>query len=210
MSPNFSAFSTLISPLSQEEFFLNYFDQQCFQMSGTPERFAELFTWDDFENVVAYHHFDESRVKLVKGMQNVRLSQPVSNDLIQKYLKEGFTLVIDDVSRKIPQLDALIKGLREELSEAVFMNLYFTPVHSQGFGKHHDMQDVFIFQIEGEKEWHLFSDSTNDSSPQVLSIEKGDVLYIPKGVPHLAKCKDVHSLHLTIGISYKNNFKEML
>jgi ribosomal protein L16 Arg81 hydroxylase len=202
-------FSKLISPLSLEDFFLNYFDQQCVQLSSSPERFSTLFTWHEFEHVMNYHHFDDSKVNLVKGNQKIspipffkQPSQKVSDELIQKHLEDGFTLVIDDISQKNPKLAAFIKNIKSELSEAIFINLYFTPANSQGFKKHMDTQDVFILQIDGEKEWHLFSDADNDLSPQILHLEKGDILYIPKGVPHSAQCKNVYSLHLTLGISF--------
>jgi hypothetical protein len=77
---------------------------------------------------------------------------------------------------------------------------------------------VFILQIDGSKEWNVFTDTLKyplktekssqlqppDESPDLNCIlEPGDVLYIPRGHWHYALALDRPSLHLTLGIHGK-------
>jgi hypothetical protein len=97
-------------------------------------------------------------------------------------------------------------------------NAYFTPGGSQAFDWHWDTHDVFVLQVDGEKEWSVFEAEielplshhghsefplTNESSSKQimkLTMRKGDLLYIPKGFPHYAVAKNGSSLHLTVGV----------
>ncbi len=85
----------------------------------------------------------------------------------------------------------------------------------QGFKCHYDTHEVFILQVDGCKQWHIFADTVKyplkeekssahcppESEPYLSCIlEPGDVLYIPRGHWHYAKTVDQPSLHLTLGV----------
>jgi ribosomal protein L16 Arg81 hydroxylase len=76
-----------------------------------------------------------------------------------------------------------------------------------------DTHDVFTLQLHGTKEWHI--GSATDELPLASASHKrlhltadferyvsrpGDVLYLPRGVPHEAVTSTSSSLHLTVGI----------
>ncbi|NET38859.1 MAG: cupin, partial [Cyanothece sp. SIO1E1] len=80
---------------------------------------------------------------------------------------------------------------------------------------HYDTHEVFILQVDGQKEWHIFPETFKyplvDQKSATLSpptetpylscvLNPGDVLYIPRGHWHYAVALEQPSLHLTLGI----------
>ena len=82
-----------------------------------------------------------------------------------------------------------------------------------------DTTDVFVVQCAGRKHWRIFEQYANmtelppmesgwepgrfepTSKPRELALDKGDVLYLPRGVMHSAHCTDRESMHLTISLA---------
>jgi ribosomal protein L16 Arg81 hydroxylase len=83
------------------------------------------------------------------------------------------------------------------------------------FGKHWDTHDVFAIQLLGRKRWRIFAPTfplpltyqTNDRSghecpdePELeITMEEGDMLYLPRGWWHHVIPLDVGSFHLSVG-----------
>ena len=109
----------------------------------------------------------------------------------------GATLVLQGLHRYWPPLTELIRNLERELGHPCQANAYLTPPGAQGFAKHSDTHDVFVFQTHGAKQWEI------DEHGQTCSIlmEPGICLYLPAGTPHAARTQDVASLHVTVGIN---------
>jgi ribosomal protein L16 Arg81 hydroxylase len=90
--------------------------------------------------------------------------------------------------------------------------MYLTPARSQGFAAHVDTHDVFVLQLHGTKEWHIGKAANElplSSEPRKptslvdyerIVLRPGDMLYLPRGVPHEAVTSASSSLHLTVGI----------
>ena len=96
---------------------------------------------------------------------------------------------------------------------------------TQGLAPHFDTHDVFVLQIEGAKQWPI------DQAPQAcpllgsfqpvfsaerlpkllhdVSVEAGDLIYMPRGFVHEATATTTSSLHLTIGI-YPSQWYDLL
>ncbi len=96
------------------------------------------------------------------------------------------------------------------------VHLYSTPGESFGFGWHYDVEDVFILQLEGTKQYSLRKNTVNpwpvlENMPQDLRYERelmpmlqcelaaGDWLYIPHGYWHKADARS-DSLSLAVGV----------
>ncbi|RMG08527.1 MAG: hypothetical protein D6731_21720 [Planctomycetota bacterium] len=139
---------------------------------------------------------------------------------------QGDTLVLNQAHRVWPPLAALCARLGEELSLTARANLYLTPAAgAQGFDVHHDLHDVLVLQLEGRKRWRLYAPwaelpldrpeaGTYDHRPdpfarpedpgpprRELETKPGDLLYLPRGLPHAAVSADERpSVHATVGL----------
>jgi len=97
-------------------------------------------------------------------------------------------------------------------------NVYITPAGNQAFNPHYDDHDVFILQCDGAKEWSIYGDYEQsvklpngrlkfEKAKHIpksegisdFTLETGDLLYIPRGVMHDARCSNDFSIHITFG-----------
>ena len=87
---------------------------------------------------------------------------------------------------------------------------FLTPTGQRG-AVHSDPTDVYVVQLEGTKRWQIWPTpqvrrpgEDKDSFPSLpepdldLSLQPGDVLYIPHNTPHRASAEGSVSLHLTV------------
>ena len=109
----------------------------------------------------------------------------------------GATVVLQGLHRYWPPLTELVRDLELRLGHPCQANAYLTPPGSQGFDRHSDTHDVFVFQTHGHKEWEIVD---GDEERQVL-LEPGVVMYLPTGTPHSARSQAETSLHVTVGIN---------
>ena len=109
----------------------------------------------------------------------------------------GATVVLQGLHRYHPPLTELVRGLELALGHPCQANAYLTPPGSQGFARHSDSHDVFVFQTHGRKQWEVVED---DEVREVL-LEPGLSMYLPTGTPHSARSQSEASLHVTVGIN---------
>jgi 50S ribosomal protein L16 3-hydroxylase len=95
--------------------------------------------------------------------------------------------------------------------------VYLTPDQSQAFGWHYDLEEVFIIQVQGCKEYTVRQNTLNpwpvwDNLPADMRydreisrvrltcrLEAGDWLYIPSGWWHMAQTQSASS-HLSMRV----------
>ncbi|BDA49680.1 Ribosomal oxygenase 2 [Coccomyxa sp. Obi] len=133
----------------------------------------------------------------------------------QQLYKEGWTLQVHQPQRFCDALTEQCFSLERQLGCLVGSNAYITPAGAQGLAPHHDDVEIFVVQTEGRKKWRLYaplgglelpSTSSNDLSEDVIgeptmeiTLEVGDVLYMPRGTVHEAITDDTSaSCHITI------------
>jgi ribosomal protein L16 Arg81 hydroxylase len=134
--------------------------------------------------------------------------------------------VLNHLEISWPPLAQLVAGLGRAFCAQVGVNAYLTAKGTQTFPLHLDDQDNFILQVEGEKNWRLneraqrpvhrgrlsydpdlaypsFWGPRPPATPQLaeLRLRPGDLLYIPRGMPHCAVAEHASSLHLTVSIT---------
>jgi len=109
----------------------------------------------------------------------------------------GATVVLQGLHRYWPPLTELVRGLELALGHPCQANAYLTPPGSQGFARHSDTHDVFVFQTHGRKQWEVVE---GDEERQVM-LEPGLSMYLPTGTPHSARSQDTTSLHVTVGVN---------
>jgi ribosomal protein L16 Arg81 hydroxylase len=210
-----SALTQLLDPYNVDDFLQNVWTQKSLLISsqGT-RRFDQFFSWDQLNHLLNYHELDAAMRLAVDG----KVLDPKENSNFLQHCQQGATLIIDRVHKLIPELASFVSELRSQIGHPIQINLYCSWPGKQGFRCHYDTHDVFILQIDGSKEWNVFTDTlkyplkTEKSAqlqppddPPCLNciLEPGDVLYIPRGHWHFAVALDRPSLHLTLGIHGK-------
>ena len=115
-------------------------------------------------------------------------------------------------------IQSLLSTLELEFHCMVGANAYLTPAHSsQGFAPHYDDIDAYCLQLQGSKRWKVYEPTVKlprtssedfttkdleDMEPVLdVTLEEGDLLYMPRGWIHQActlRDNNKHSLHLTV------------
>ncbi len=170
---------------------------------GEPEKQAEVYAGGHMLRLADIHH------------RSGKTPVAVAAD----HLAQGATIRFRDVDRFDLALGAFAAAVAQVYAARVQINAYLTPPAQAGFPPHFDNTDVFILQVVGSKEWRVHRDYTNrvplpdpdtpwdaerfrpigSEEPHRLNV--GDVLYLPRGEMHSARCSDEESLHLTISMT---------
>jgi len=128
---------------------------------------------------------------------------------------QGASLVLSQFHETHPPLASFCRGLERLFLHAIQSNIYLTGPAAQGFRTHFDTHDVLVLQIEGRKRWRVWNGERVErptrrtpwpgsmspvGEPNIVEMEPGDALYIPRGVMHDASTEEGgRSLHATIG-----------
>lgn len=155
------------------------------------------------------------------GMQHHRPRELPIDEAYSAYSK-GHSLVLNQLEDSWPPVSSLVKMLGGVFCADVGVNAYLTPKGSRTFPLHVDEHDVFVLQVEGEKVWRLQAlerlpimrlgyrqdlpvtpEKIDPSAPLAaeLVLRPGDVLFVPRGMPHCAVTESSSSLHLTVSIT---------
>ena len=139
--------------------------------------------------------------------------------IVAERFREGATVRLRDVDAADRRLGAFAAAVRRTFAAGSQINVYLTPPAKAGFPPHFDITDVFVVQCLGQKRWRVYGDYTSRielppaetnwepdrfrpaGTPETMTLEPGDVLYLPRGVMHEASCTDRASMHLTISIT---------
>jgi ribosomal protein L16 Arg81 hydroxylase len=140
-------------------------------------------------------------------------------DIVAERLQRGDTIRVRAIEKFDAQLGALLTALELELLGQCDGNVYLTPPGKGGFPPHFDTTDVFVVQCAGKKHWRIHDSYEGmtelplpdagwtpgrfepNSPPREFELNRGDVLYLPRGVMHSAYCTDRESMHLTISLA---------
>ncbi|GAA4414939.1 hypothetical protein GCM10023187_45000 [Nibrella viscosa] len=216
-------FSDLIHPISIEDFKANYWERKVLHVSrNNSDFFSSLLSIKDLDKVLEYSRPQGMSLKVVKSNQpmnpTVYENQDGSLNLNQLYTAyaDGYSIIVNGIHRFWGPLKSLIENIRQQISHNAGANLYLTPENEKAFSPHYDSHDVFAIQISGEKHWILYNDThfktplLNSYQPtfqreqltgaREITLRAGDILYMPRGVPHEAYTTDRSSIHITIGI----------
>ncbi|MGH3821448.1 MAG: JmjC domain-containing protein [Pseudonocardiaceae bacterium] len=135
-----------------------------------------------------------------------------------RLLREGSTLVLDDVGPLDATLEVACRALSWWAGETTRVNTYLTTQDAIGWGLHWDSHDVLCVQLAGEKSWEVRGPSRpapmeRDAAPNLEpstelvwsgTMSTGDVMHIPRGWWHQATRTGKgggFSLHATFGLT---------
>ncbi len=118
----------------------------------------------------------------------------------------------NSLNHHLPHLRELTSTVADRFRTRSDAVAFVTPANQPGFAPHYDATDVFVIQTYGTKEWRVWIPPTDfalPDSPRIDTaglgepaihtvLEPGDVLYIPRGMPHVAVALASLSLHLSV------------
>ena len=231
MGAKFSAFTSLIEPMSTDEFFADYWEKQPLHLRReNANYYDDLITLDNVQSAISFGGLRYPAIQLSKNgaflhpdvfCADIHSGDIVFNgvpdlDKLQAEFQAGATLSLPGFNRAWQTLMNLAAAVEDFLNHAVHTNIYITPGNASGFTPHYDAHEVFILQISGSKHWQIFQPPINlphrtqTFQPQMLSdalplmeldLQPGDLLYLPRGFVHAAHALENASMHVTLGVT---------
>ena len=199
--------------------------------SDANEDRREFFGWDRLNHVLSYHSLEFPRVRIVhreehkqdiditvtSATRSGKIRSRVDTALMYEKLNQGGTLTVAGVSNLDPLLRSVCDSLGLLFGIRTGANVYASSKPERGLGLHWDDHDVLIIQIDGRKLWDVYEPTRpyplrgdtepNESRPSdpalSVTLEPGDLLYIPRGWWHDVVALDEPTLHLTISLHWK-------
>lgn len=186
--------------------------------------------WQDINQMMRENRLTAPRLRLCKNGQTIPEAdytcqhtlrrgttiRTIAEEKFYAFLRDDATLVIDSIDQLHRPLDDFCAHLEMGFQTSLQVNTYMSWGETRGFDTHWDDHDVIILQMEGRKNWFLFGEtrkyplytdlhSKENTAPTDCVwneiIQKGDILFIPRGYWHHAVALREPSLHLTFGFS---------
>ena len=169
--PTKCSFADIIAPVSEEEFFRDYFGKKYLHIPGAADKFKNVMTWDILTNLLNMHSIWSSKSLMLaidrkvvheseyckqgidRSGNSVMMPDPA---LVKEKLEAGATLVCNDIDMLNPGLMGVCNALEKAVNGKSQANLYCSSRQRQAFGSHYDTHDVFAMHMEGEKVWRIF------------------------------------------------------
>lgn len=218
-----AAFELLFGPYSAPRLLTEVYEKQHLHLSGRPvDHFERLFSLSTTEKILWAH---EAQLRdFVRyhshGRDVVTPSNVGQMDVLRWIVKEysrGTTLILNALEDRHLPIARFVRELELYFGFHVSAAAYVTPTGARAFGIHFDTHDVVIAQVEGSKIYDLFEDTKVPPLPlrrqqsevadvdhltpiSTVEMQPGDVLYMPRGLIHVAKTSSQHSLHLTFSL----------
>ena len=207
----------LHAPVTEEAFRADYWEKEpLIVRRNDPNYYGDLFSLEDFDRAVATEP-TSLRTANASTKKNFTFTNPATTLDVESILgemKDGTTLILNALERREPKLGRLCRLLSQETGFRYQTNLYLTPASGQGFTPHYDNHDVFILQVLGFKHWKIEKkrralpdrgvNRMDDKEGREIrgeayhvSLNQGDMVYIPRGFVHAAECGSEPSLHIT-------------
>lgn len=197
----------LAADMSVDEFFTRHWQkQQLFAAGSVPddlpalsgEELAWLATLDDVESRLIFTQRGDQEIpyRLENG--------PFPADLLANLPPADWTLLVQDVEKHLPELQAWISAVAFVPDWRVDDLMVSFAAPGGGVGPHRDNYDVFLCQMTGTRQWRLAAAAAGIAArhsgqlsllqdfadPQPVIARPGDVLYLPPGVPHWGTAVD--------------------
>jgi len=153
----------------------------------------------------------DSSYKDTMRVQGEMVTDRVVPEHVYEHFQAGATITWNSMNHFLPNMRELTAMLGEKFSVRSDVIAFLTPAGLQGFAPHYDPVDLFIIQLEGTKYWRLWSPPEHRRGDVAhfkleelgeplfeVTMEPGDVLYLPYNTPHVAAAENEVSLHLSV------------
>src|ERR1043166_4260565 len=213
----------LLEPFSFSEFRDAYYEKQTLLIKRqSPAWYEDLLTLDDINQCLGETLFRYEEIRLVRAGKELdekdymyeKDPTHVDKEVLFAKFYEGYTVVLSQYYSSA--MLRLLHDLERAFHGSANVHIYLTPRSAQGFSPHWDVHDTFILQFTGPKDWLIYDspvilptlrqpfrqDEWTKIEPTLtVTLEPGDLLYIPRGFVHEARSADAVSGHATIGLN---------
>jgi ribosomal protein L16 Arg81 hydroxylase len=138
----------------------------------------------------------------------------VNAEQVRADFAAGATFKLNQPEHWHPRLQALVAGLAPSFQAELESYVFLSPPDRTAIETHMDGSHVFVLQVAGRKDWTvglLDADSLacsdryrgaplTDQTALRVTLEPGDVLYMPHGSPHHATARDGNSIHVAVTV----------
>ncbi|MGW1889931.1 cupin domain-containing protein [Streptomyces sp. NPDC002004] len=192
-------------------------------LAGRLDGLPSVRTLDD---ILALETTPPSYLRVTKGGKGVpsgaytrtvargsALAEAVNAEKVYELFRSGGTVTWNSLNHVLPSARRLMEPFTDALACEAEVVLFVTPARNDGFAPHRDSIDVYVVQVDGTKTWRVWATPEHrpgdegSYTPEELgdpvievTLEPGDVLYVPHGTPHAAAAKSELSLHLSVGV----------
>jgi hypothetical protein len=213
--------SDLLAPVSCSEFLKRFRAGTRLHISAfDPARAETLLSWQDIDTLLSGYGLDENvgiwrdGVLVPRQFYTSQGGKRLKVRTLHELLAQGVSVIVDGVHRTIPQISHLASAIEREMGIPTRVNAYISFSKGSAFKPHWDIHDILAVQVHGRKRWrfwkavvphpleHADSGSIDASAvpDQEIDFASGDVLFIPRGEPHMATLSTGCSVHLAIGL----------
>ncbi len=174
----------------------------------TPDK---IFLMDQTNEVPSHEYFDPHP----SGSFATLNTQKLLN-----FISSGCSVVLNDVTYLDPKIKSVATFLEEKTGAQLQANLYFSMGNNKAFGPHFDTHDVFALHCQGSKDWNVYKKKEEHpiNSPefklskeenkrrageleQLVTLNPGDFLYLPRGHYHDALAATNGAIHIAFGLT---------
>jgi ribosomal protein L16 Arg81 hydroxylase len=224
-TPAFSL-ERLIQPIAPTVFKQEYWERKPLIIRrNNPDYYEGLLSLSDVDQILSLSSIRSDLIRVLRNGKETPLDHIRSGgfyshvnvlELLYSEYRNGSTVVLQYLHERWKPLMRLCQSLATDFSAAFQVNAYLTPAQSKGLNIHYDTHDVFVLQTEGSKHWRIWGSpiqlplkgqpyQSNGASEageagEELVLNKGDLIYLPRGYLHGAETRDSTSLHLTVGV----------
>jgi len=199
-------FSTLIEPMTTEEFVSEYKGKKYCVVKGNRYRkfmFSNVLTWRRFSEYI-------NNDRAVSGIQAIlsngkKLCMEKNNlhrDTIPSWSRKDYfekkflheiwrnngSIILTKASLLTNGISNIAGAIEKEFGGACDAHFYCSKsADSRSFDPHIDHDDNFLIHCNGTVRWTICNDlENNKNSASAFDLTVGDMLYIPKGLAHSA------------------------
>lgn len=199
-----------IAPLTLADFRAQHFGRGAWAQPGSTKASAATLDWPGLGRVLGV---GADTIVCAKG-QHLPFPAPRDLDELRAYMRMGIGLAMRYTERADAGLRAVADSFAD-LPGTPQVQVFATPAGTHGFGWHYDLEDVFIAQTAGVKDYYFrpntveadgpfppkdFSGYHAETSPlMTATLVPGDFLYIPSRWWHMAICKE-DALSISVGL----------
>jgi ribosomal protein L16 Arg81 hydroxylase len=216
----------LLGATSLEVFFEQIWERKhLFIPSSGGRTYDELLPSSELDAFFSRNDVRFPSVQVVKEGRNVALGKYarqlkigsyrsdglIDMDLVAEAYRKGSTILVQLMQNSFVGLAEFAEALRCFFRSKIDVHAFLTPPNAQGLKAHYDAASAFLIQLRGAKQWRLYemqveapAQSFDASRPITgspiaeVTLGQGDVLYLPRGLPHEGVTLDAESVHLTV------------
>ncbi|WP_175771216.1 JmjC domain-containing protein [Burkholderia ambifaria] len=212
--------------MKASHFVENYFDKRPILFRGALRN--NFLSWEEVSEAIYIGEsmtqgprlnkggfLDESKY-IVNCGELGQVRRRLEKGILYDELRNGTTLVFNRMELTSYKVRLICKSISRFVGEHTVANGYIAFGEEESFGKHWDTHSVFAVQMMGRKRWLVYEPthalplkhqrSTGKQSecpaePYMdVTIETGDILYLPRGWWHTAIPLNEETFHLAVGV----------